>query len=473
MSKYIPLGEICHVYDGPHATPTKIASGPIYLGIDAITEDGRLNPAEYNHLAEEDFFIWTKRVTPQKNDIVFSYEATLGRYAIIPEDFYGCLGRRLSIVRAKDNRVNPLWLYYYFLSPEWGTYIANHTIRGSTVDRVSVEDLPSFPIPLPNRTVQDSVVGVLSTIDRKIDNNNHSCSELESMAKTIYDYWFTQYDFPDADGKPYRSSGGAMKWNEQLKREIPCGWKAENIQTVCSIIDCLHSQKPEQEYISEEYYLLQLENLVDLGLIDLKSKYYVSEKMYDLWTNRIEVKDGDLVVTNAGRVGAVSRIPNYVTAGMGRNMTAIRPERIPAFFLYYFFRSPDFSVQMRANTDAGAFFGSLNVRGIKQLTLTIPPKDSDILVQFDSVVEPMRRKIEALQLENEQLSKLRNWLLPMLMNGQATVADTEEEVSKAIPFAPPTVEVRQAARNFGDKKTDDTADLVKAFMRRKQHDSKA
>ena len=95
MSKYVPIGEICYVYDGPHATPIKTKSGPIYLGIDAVTDGGRLNPAEFSYLSESDYKIWTKRVTPQCDDIVFSYEATLGRYAMIPEGFYGCLGRRL------------------------------------------------------------------------------------------------------------------------------------------------------------------------------------------------------------------------------------------------------------------------------------------------------------------------------------------------------------------------------------------
>ena len=112
-------------------------------------------------------------------------------------------------------------------------------------------------------------------------------------------------------------------------------------------------------------------------------------------------------------------------------MTAIRPISIPAFFLYYFFKSPDFSVQMRANTDSGAFFGSLNVRGIKQLLLTVPPNDSDILNKFDSLVEPMRRKIELLQVENMELTKLRDWLLPMLMNGQVTIVDHEKTENKA------------------------------------------
>lgn len=293
--------------------------------------------------------------------------------------------------------------------------------QGSQTKFLTMQILDAFRVVDIPYDAQRHLIGSIREVDSKISLNTCICAELESMAKTLYDYWFTQFDFPDENGKPYRSSGGEMIWNDQLNREIPKGWKAENIQKTCSIIDCLHSQKPEQLFVAEKYYLLQLENLVDLGLIDLQSKYYVSADMYDLWTSRIQVEDGDLVVTNAGRVGAVSRIPRHVTAGIGRNMTAIRPNTIPAFFLYYFFKSPGFAVQMRANTDSGAFFGSLNVRGIKQLLLTIPPVNSDVLKRFDSIVEPMRRKIESLQLENEELKKLRDWLLPMLMNGQATV----------------------------------------------------
>ena len=187
------------------------------------------------------------------------------------------------------------------------------------------------------------------------------------------------------------------------------------------MVDCLHSQKPDKVYEDEQLYLLQLENLIDLGLVDTCNKYYVSQNMYDLWTSKIEVSSGDLVITNAGRVGSVSRIPTNIKAGIGRNMTAIRPKAIPTFFMYYFFKSPDFASQMRSNTDSGAFFGSLNVRGIKQLVLTIPDKGCDILQRFDEIVCPLRLKIEELHVENSELQKLRDWLLPMLINGQVTV----------------------------------------------------
>lgn len=169
--KKIRLGDVCYVYDGPHATPKKTESGPIYLGIDAITSDGKLNPAEFNFLSEKDYITWTKRVTPTYGDLVFSYEATLHRYALIPKGFHGCLGRRLAVVRPKDDRINIRWLYYLFLSPEWTVFIKNNTVKGSTVNRISIEDFPNFEIPLIDRKKQDQIVAVLSAIDDKIDNN--------------------------------------------------------------------------------------------------------------------------------------------------------------------------------------------------------------------------------------------------------------------------------------------------------------
>lgn len=105
MTKY-KLGDIATIFDGPHATPKRVDKGPIYLGIDAITEDCKINPNEFTFLSEDDYKIWTKRVTPQFKDIVFSYEATLGRYAIIPEEFYGCLGRRLGIIRVNSEVID-------------------------------------------------------------------------------------------------------------------------------------------------------------------------------------------------------------------------------------------------------------------------------------------------------------------------------------------------------------------------------
>lgn len=400
-----PTTENSRYFDGNYMfiTPVDIAKGFV------LTSSERT-------LTEEGYLSISSNTLHGTSVLVGCIGSDMGNVAIVEKDC--ATNQQINAITDITCHVNPYYVYYYLSMRK--SYLRK--LAGVTTTPILPKStFEEIDIVLPLKTVQDKVVNILYTLDDKIYHNTLICAELEDMAKTIYDYWFTQFDFPNEEGKPYRSSGGEMVWNDQLKREIPSGWKIDNIQNTCSVIDCLHSQKPEQLYAAESYYLLQLENLVDLGLIDLHSKYYVSKDMYELWTSRIQVEDGDLVVTNAGRVGAVSRIPQHVIAGIGRNMTAIRPNTIPPFFLYYFFKSPDFYVQMRANTDSGAFFGSLNVRGIKQLLLTVPPASSDILKRFDSLVEPMRRKIESLQLENEELTKLRDWLLPMLMNGQAAV----------------------------------------------------
>lgn len=402
MSKYVPIGEICHVFDGPHATPIKTKSGPIYLGIDAVTGGGRLNPAEFSYLSECDYKIWTKRVTPQCDDIVFSYEATLGRYAMIPEGFYGCLGRRLAIVRAKDSRVNPRWLYYYFLSPEWSAFIANHTVKGSTVNRISVEDYPNYPIPLPERKTQDAVVKVLSAIDQKIDNNTNLCVELETMAKTLYDYWFTQFDFPDENGKPYRSSGGEMIWNDQLNREIPKGWEVTSIGSVT------------QNYDSKRIPLSQNERDTMKGDVP----YYGATGVMD-YVNRHIFEGHFLLIAEDGSVMDAKGNPivqmiwgktwvnNHAHVLQGCNgysneLLYLLLQHVPVVKIM------TGSIQKKINQD------NLN-------NYRIPQIPNSISHAFYDIVKPMFERVRTLRLENGELTKLRDWLLPMLMNGQATV----------------------------------------------------
>ena len=167
----IMLKDVCDIFDGPHATPTKTKAGPIYLGIDAISDDGRLIENAFAHLSLSDYQKWTKRVTPIEGDIVFSYEATLGRYAIIPKNFYGCLGRRLAIIRNKSENINTKWLFYYFRSPEWRAFIDRNIVKGSTVNRISVEDFPTYTIPYVERGLQDRIVSILGSIDEKMANN--------------------------------------------------------------------------------------------------------------------------------------------------------------------------------------------------------------------------------------------------------------------------------------------------------------
>lgn len=361
-----------------------------------------------------------------------------GRYGTLGEMHYvnGKYWPHNTALYATDFKGNyPKYVYYLMKC------LGNlKTSDKSTVPGINRNDLHEVIVPFIGREYQEQIADFLFQIDTKIELNNRINAELEAMAKTLYDYWFVQFDFPDANGKPYKASGGKMEWNEVLKRDIPEGWEVENIEKCCSVIDCLHSKKSELIFENEKSYLIQLENIKDDGLIDLSNKYYVTSDEYKKWTSRIEVTDGDIVITNAGRVAATAQLPLGMKAGIGRNITSIRPERINCTYLFLTFRGVDIQRQIKLNTDSGAFFTSFNVKGIKKLQL-LRPKNR-IEEQFEELVLPIRRKRELNNNENQKLSELRDWLLPMLMNGQVKVggyAPAEEEDESYMMAAEPEV----------------------------------
>ena len=136
-------------FDGPHATPPESPEGPVFLRLDNITPDGRMDLSDIRYIAPADFPRWTRRVKPEPGDVVFSYEATLHRYVVIPEGFHGCLGRRLALIRPNRAKIEPKFLLYYFLSPLWRRVAGSAVINGATVDRISLTLVRDLPLRLP------------------------------------------------------------------------------------------------------------------------------------------------------------------------------------------------------------------------------------------------------------------------------------------------------------------------------------
>lgn len=361
-----------------------------------------------------------------KGDIIISARGTVGALAQIGIPM--CFNQSCFGLRGKKGIVEADFLYYALKN-----YVHNIKKRsqGSVFETINLNSFDLMEIEIPKETgTQQKIASVLSVLDSKIELNNRINTELEAMAKTLYDNWFVQFDFPDKNGKPYKSSGGKMVWNEELKREIPEGWEVEGIEQCCSIIDCLHSKKSELIFEDEHSFLLQLENIKDDGLLDLTNKYYVTKEEYKRWTSRIEVQENDILITNAGRVAATAQMPKDLISGIGRNITAIRPNKISPTYLFLSFRGADIKRQIRLNTDSGAFFTSFNVKGIKKLQI-LRPKNK-IEERFEEIVLPIRQKRELNNFENQKLTELRDWLLPMLMNGQVKVKDEmETEISNA------------------------------------------
>ncbi|CAL2105660.1 type I restriction enzyme, S subunit [Tenacibaculum sp. 190524A02b] len=416
--KVVKLKEVISEFIVPMRDKPKVFSGSIpWCKIEDISGKYLYGSKSHKYVSNKTIELMNLKVYPL-NTLLFTCSATIGVTAITKVSL--CTNQTF-IGLVPSNKIDVEFLYYYlFLIGKDLKKAASVT----TIPYLSRMFFENLELEIPDRIIQESNSKILSDLDAKIELNNKINQELGAMAKLLYDYWFVQFDFPNKEGKPYKSSGGKMIYSEALKREIPEGWEIEKLSFSCKIIDCLHSKKSDYSFEDEKYYLLQLNNIRNDGLIDLSKKYYVSSIDYNKWTGRIEVQDNDLVITNAGRVAGLAQIPKFVIAGIGRNITAIRPETIEPTFLYYTFKGAEMERQIKLNTDTGSFFNSLNVRGIKELLVVRPPKDLE--EKFEQITLPQRRKRELNQKENQKLAELRDWLLPMLMNGQVTVGNYKE-----------------------------------------------
>ena len=176
--------------------------GPVFLGIGNLTDDGHLTCRISAISTRRDFPAWTKRVTPRPGDIVFTYEATLNRYTIIPEGFRGCLGRRLALICPNPATVDTRFLFYTFFSKEWRDTVASNTISGATVERIPIYKFPEFPIRLPSLPIQKQIASILSAYDDLIENNSRRIAILEEMARCIFEEWFVHFRAPGCEGLP-------------------------------------------------------------------------------------------------------------------------------------------------------------------------------------------------------------------------------------------------------------------------------
>ena len=409
MTKY-KLGDIATIYDGPHATPKRTDNGPVYLGIDAITEDCKINPNEFTFLSEDDYKIWTKRVVPQFKDIVFSYEATLGRYAIIPENFYGCLGRRLGIIRVKSDAVDYKWLYYFFQSPQWKCYIKNHIIKGSTVNRISVDEMPGYEIPACGIADQKKIAAVLSALDDKIALNKKMNQKLEAMAKRLYDYWFVQYDFPDKNGHPYKTTGGPMTYNLTLKREIPEGWKVDNLYAVADYINGLACQNNRPKSGENALPVIKIREMSEGITSDTEE---VSENI----PSKYIVENGDILFSWSATL--LVMIWAGGKGGLNQHIFKVVPkDGFPKEFVYQLLSDYVVNFQQIA-LSRKTTMGHITSDHINLSRVVLPPEN--VLKRYAEKVCPIFDKIVRNQVEFRKLTALRDKLLPLLMNGQVVV----------------------------------------------------
>lgn len=277
------------------------------------------------------------------------------------------------------------------------------------LDNFMLEDIPLIE--------QKKLSSILRFIDSKISNNNRINAELESMAKTIYDYWFTQFDFPDENGKPYKSSGGKMVWNEELNRVIPEGWKVGRVKDCIVHINTGLNPRDNFKLGNGNIKYITVKNLTTNGAIDFSNCDIIDEEARKIVHNRSDVSKGDILFASIAPLGRCCIVyENPMDWDINESVFSIRPQNnIPSEYLYLYFMSDAF-VKKAEHSSAGSVFSGIRISVLEEMNIVIPP--DNVLENFEKNIAMMLLRKHKNSIENQQLVSLRDWLLPMLMNGQ-------------------------------------------------------
>ena len=307
---------------------------------------------------------------------------------------------------ADPQKADYRFLYYWLKN----NYEQLRTLAAGVRKNLNSDDIKGFPFPDIDVAHQTRIADVLTAIDDLVQNNNCLCTELDAMAKIIYDYWFTQFDFPNTRGAPYRSSGGAMVWNEQIKREIPVGWNVGNLYAIADPINGLACQKYRPKENEEALPVVKIKEMHEGITVD-------TEQVSINIPAKHKIIDGDILFSWS----ATLEVMYWFGGDAGLNQHIFKVVPINGFskeYVYHQFSAYVINFVKMAEARKTTM-GHITTEHLEQSRIVLPP--DDIVQAFSKIVAPIHERIGQCQKENRELIRLRNWLLPMLMNGQATV----------------------------------------------------
>jgi len=360
----------------------------------------------------------TKRLSKYiliEGDIVFSRVGSIDRNVYVDKNHEGWMfSGRCIRVRADKNKVNTRYLSYYFKQNSFKKMMMNLAV-GATMPSLNTKIMNSIELDLLSRENQDKIANILSAIDDKIQINNQINQELETMAKTLYDYWFVQFDFPDQNGKPYKSSGGKLVYHPELKREIPEGWGVETLKDFESkIITGKTPSRANSDNFGGEIPFITIGDIRGNTFI-----YSTSETLTDLGASVQQNKylpEGSLCVSCIATVGEIGFTTEWSYTNQQINSIVFEDET-NRYYLYFALKN--YFENANAIAKTGNTFANMNKEDFSGIRIILPR--NEIKNNFHKITEPYFAQIKCLQGQNQELTQLRDWLLPMLMNGQVKV----------------------------------------------------
>lgn len=394
---------------------SKIGSGSTPRGGNSVYSDSGISFIRSQNVLDMDFstenlaFINDNQaeklnnVIVEKNDILLNITGdSIARCTVVPEEILPArVNQHVSIIRCKNTEESKYVMYYLQYMKK---YLLQISKVGGTRNALTKEAIGKLPIKISDDC--NKISKILDNIDQKIQINNQINQELEAMAKTLYDYWFVQFDFPDQNGKPYKSSGGKMVYNPELKREIPEGWGVEKLKYFSKYV----SYKVESSELNIENYVGTDNMIVDMGGIELTTSIPKSG-------TSTKYSIGDILISNIRPYFKKIWLSDRV-GGCSSDVLCIRTKKIVSReFVFATLARDDFF-----NYDVAGSKGSKMPRGDKKHIMEYPIVfDFEIADQFSKIVRPIYEAVHKNYIQNQELIQLRDWLLPMLMNGQVKV----------------------------------------------------
>ena len=322
----------------------------------------------------------------------------------LQEDEIGFGSTEFIVLRAKEN-IDERFLYYLSISPEFRKQAISLMEGTSGRKRVNENALKISDFLIPDFEEQRKIANILSAIDDKIQINNQINQELEAMAKTLYDYWFVQFDFPDQNGKPYKSSGGKMVYNPELKREIPEGW---GVASLFDVAEVQYGYPFSTDYFNSTGDGVPVIRIRDILGNDITN--YSTEEVED----KYKINVGDVLIGMDGNFHMNYWIKE--NCYLNQRVVKVNSDKLPNMVLKYQIEP---FIKLREKSVSRTTVGHLSDKDLKAINVILPKEKylSPIFERFENIL----KNIIINQQQNQELTRLRDWLLPMLMNGQVKV----------------------------------------------------
>lgn len=397
------------IHTGPFGSQLH-ASNYVKEGIPCIMpanmKNSRVDLTNISYISELDAKRLSKYIV-EENDIVYSRRGDVTQKALIRQSEAGYFCGTGCLLLRPGSKFDARYLTYYLSTSKMQSWIVSQAV-GATMPNLNTGILSRLPFDGPEKLEQSKIADVLSVIENKIELNNQINAELEAMAKTLYDYWFVQFDFPDSDGKPYKSSDGKMVYNEVLKREIPQEWQDSTLWDIAKYYNGLAMQKYRPT--GNDYLPVIKIREMNNGISPNTEKARI-----DIPSAAI-IDDGDLLFSWSATLDL--KIWSQGKGALNQHIFKVTSDDYPQSFYYFelmnYLKHFKMMAEMRKTT-----MGHITLEHLKQANIVLPP--IDIINKLDEKLKPIFEHILVLKKESNGLVELRDWLLPMLMNGQVTV----------------------------------------------------